>query len=205
MLTDKQEKALRRYVRDTPPEDVAYAVVSDKTLKPGPFRMLPLLAYLRQDEGDPCPNLWVYSTVLLNYADTHRGLLNWRIPLTERNIPVAVRLLGSLGWDGRVWPQDGGWPEESSQESVGLRLIMTDMGMGSIMVFPPDAERGSAALSFLVSRSNGHQFVLPPQSSLEEGVEVRQDLDERLRGLMTNLDLFRAEVTPAEVTPPTTE
>lgn len=196
MLTSKQERALERYVRRTPPEQVAQALVSNLDLKPGPFRLLPLMACIRQNESGPLPYLMVFAGVLRNYQDDHQGSLSWRIPLNEQTIPTATRLLAAMGWDGRVWPNDKGWPDDDARESLGLRVIMEESRLGQTFIFPPDPERGNRVLPFLLSRSRGRQFVLPVEYSLPEDVEVRPELEARFRELIQTPDLFRAVEPP---------
>lgn len=202
MLTSKQERALERYVKRTPPEQVAQAIVSNLDLKPGPFRMLPLMACIRHNESGPLPYLMVFAGVLRNYQDEHQGSLSWRVPLNDQTVPTATRLLGAMGWDGRVWPDERGWPDDVEQEASGLRVIMEESRLGQTLVFPPDAERGSRVLPFLLSRSRGRGFVLPVEYSLPEDAEVRPELEARLRALMQTPELFRFIERPEPVAGP---
>lgn len=201
MLTDKQEKQLKRYLRETPPEDVAYGWVTEinRQFSPGMYRILPLLARLAalQNEEQKPDHLIVYGSVLKVYDTDHLGDVSWKVPLTPRMIPEALRLLAALGWNGKVWPRDGGWPDQPN-EIRGLQRLLREIGLTNTLSFPPDAKLGNRVLRFMMPKRNA-LFPLPINLSEEDVVEVTPELEEEFRRLMESPDsLFGVSLVPSK-------
>lgn len=188
MLTEKQEKTLSRYQRDTAPEDLCMGQVSNADLKPGAFRFLPLLGWVRKGAADT-NELWVQGMVLLNHSSDPQGTLNWCLPLTERVLGDAAALLEVLGWDGRVWPLQEGWPDPQAGEAQSLRELLKNVGLVNSLVFRPDPEAGCRVLPFVLGRSNCKPFPMPPPTPSEGPSE----LTARLKELSGMTELFRPQ------------
>lgn len=176
MLTKKAEAALKQYVKSTDPRDLARGRIigADPDAHPGPFRLLPVLGWLRPQEKYLFLAL---STIMLRvYDDRHMGTLGWSIPITERTERKVCGLLTSFGWDGRIWPQDPGWPDDAPTELAGLQPLLRDARLISTFVFPPEVQ-GSRVLRVDVSKIST-DFPLPyecPSADYEEPTEQQWD------------------------------
>lgn len=193
MLTEKQKKALKRYERETPIRDTAFGVVTEvtKPLSAGLYRLLPLAGGIRVNkDGDI--KLVISGTVLRAFEAKNVGILNWGIPMTPANIPKAVQVMAALGWDGKVWPLDGGWPHptDNEDEAKGLEFIMRDLKLAQVFTFPPDAVRGSRVLKFVLGHTVDF-FPMPLTLSPEDIVEVPATYEARLRALLDERDIFK--------------
>lgn len=193
MITKKQEKALREYVRVTPPEDVAWGMGSTDVLKAGPYRLLPLVGTVRRTKSGAA--LVVQGLLLKVYADKNEGLLNWKIPLSEGTLGSALELLAALGWDGRVWPSEAGWPDSDPWEAKGLHRMLGELGLKGSMVFPPVAGKGTRTLRVLVSKSGMNLFPLPPTVEAEDRLPIPSEWEAKLRVWMVDPSIFTEEVT----------
>lgn len=193
MLTKKQEKALREYVRVTPPEEVAWGMGSTDLIQAGPYRFLPLVGSVRKTKSGVA--LVLGGLLLKVYAQKNEGLLNWKIPLTEGTIGSALELLAALGWDGRVWPSEAGWPDSDPWETKGLQRMLGELGLRNTMVFPPVAGKGTRALRVLVGKGGMNLFPLPPTVEAEDRLPVPPEWEAKLRFLAANPSVFTEDVT----------
>jgi hypothetical protein len=186
MLSKKPEKAAKEYARKTPPEDRALArVVSGDQVRPGPYNVLPILGSLHKGKNTAFVHL---STFLLRIADDeHVGVMNWVLPFNIRTEKSIVRLLASLGWDGRVWPADEGWPGDT-KEARGLRELLRGQNLLSTLTFPPDGENGNRVMRLDVLRTSG-EFPLSPEFG-EGGIPPQSGMLDKLRELANDPCVF---------------
>jgi hypothetical protein len=89
-------------------------------------------------------------------------------PARETNQRALAGWLAKLGWDGRVWPKEEGWPDgQEDMEKAVLKAAMKHK-VAHVLVFP-SGDLSSAAQSLEVKNSSGW-FPLAP-------LEDPQDLD----------------------------
>lgn len=186
MLTKKAEAAVKTYLRTTDPRDVAYAsVVGRCEGGVGPYRIFPLLAYVKEEFGHKFLTL---SCIMLRMVgDKHVGVLGWNIPLNERTLKQACGLLTSLGWDGRAWPLDPGWPDDS-EEAAGLRVMLTDAKVFATFTFPP-SPKGSIVIQVNVLKLASN-FPLPPILAEGSYLEPTKEQLEAFAKFVAQPDLF---------------
>jgi hypothetical protein len=185
MLSKKAEKAAKEYTRKTPNEDWCLArVVSGDAVKPGPYNILPIMGTMHQGKKTAFVHL---SCFLLRVTDDeHAGVMNWILPFNPRTEQSVGSLLVSLGWDGRVWPDEPGWPE--GKEAVGLRELLKGANLLATMTFPPDPTNGNAILRQEVLRTSA-DFPLPPFAG-SGTVEAKPEHLEKLRKLAEDPRIF---------------
>lgn len=178
MLTKKAERAAKEYARTTPAGDLCVAkVTSGDSVRPGPYLLLPILGSAHKTQAG---RFVLLNTFLLRLSDErHVGVLNWLLPFNERTEAAIVKLLASLGWDGRVWPNDSGWPGTDTQEGVGLRTVLDGQGLLATLTFPPDAKNGNATLRQDILRTSAN-FPLSPHVDAKEPAP---ELTPKLRAL----------------------
>ena len=196
MLTKAQEKTLKEYVRQTPAERVARGMVLSEVSRPGLHRLLPLMGYVGVRAGKPY--LLIQGLLLRIVEDKQVGMLSWTIPILPETKVAAVNVLASMGWDGRLWPNDAGWPDEEPQEAKGLQKLLHECRLAASMVFPPVPGAGSRTIRVLVAKGNGTPFPLPPELQADDLIQATPELMGRFEALVADSGLFQEE-------PPTTD
>lgn len=185
MLTKKAERAAKEYVKRTPREDLATAkVVGGDAVKPGPYNILPIMCSLHR--GKQTSFVHIACFLLRVTDDEHVGVMNWVLPFNPRTETQVANLLASLGWDGRVWPDEPGWPE--GKEAAGLKALLAGSNIQATLTFPPDAENGNAMLRQWVLRTSA-DFPLPPEVE-GGGKEATPEQMEKLRKLAIDPTCF---------------
>lgn len=178
MLTKKAEKAAKEYARKTKREDLCVAkVTSGDQVRPGPYNLLPIVCSVHKAKNG---SFVLLTSFLLRISDeAHVGVMNWMLPFNERTETTVANLLASLGWDGRVWPEESGWPGDDTKEATGLRTLLKGQNLHSTLTFPPDPKNGNAILRQEVLRASA-DFPLSPD--IEDGARVATlEMIERLR------------------------
>lgn len=188
MLTKKAEKAAKDYARRTPPENRCVAkVTSGDQVRPGPYNLLPVICGIHKGKTT---NFVLLTAFLLRISDdAHVGNLNWVLPLNTNTEVALTKLLVSLGWDGRVWPEEPGWPGEGSKEAEGLQALVKGQNLHGTMTFPPDPENGNATLRQDILRTSA-DFPLSPELEEGVGVEPSPEMVEKLRKLAADPQAF---------------
>lgn len=187
MITKKAEAAIKQYVKTTDPRDVCHAQVVgyERKAQLGPFRLMPVIGYPRTEHG---VSIIALSCIMLRvYDDRHMGTLGWNLPFNERTERTICGLLTSLGWDGRVWPFDAGWPDDTP-EATGLHVLLIDSQVNATLVFPPE-ERGSRVLRVEVQKLSG-DFALAPVVPAEDYIEPTEENLAKLRQIVADADMF---------------
>lgn len=187
MLTKKDEAATKAYLKKTPPRDVAHAHVigPSKDTHPGPYRILPVLGWVRSVHGTA--HLSLSCLMLRVYDDKQVGTLGWSIPLNERTLQGACGLLTSLGWDGRVWPVEPGWPDGLKDEQ-GLRVLLAESRVFATFVFPP-IDQGSRVLKVIISKTTA-PFPLSPEVPADDFIGPTEAQLEKLAALAADPSIF---------------
>ena len=185
MLTKKAEKAAKEYTRKTPREDLCTAkVVSGDQVRPGPYNILPIMGSLHK--GKHTSFLHISCFLLRIPDDAHVGVMNWVCPVNGRTDHAIAKLLVSLGWDGRVWPDEPGWP--TGKEADGLRALLMGSGLLATLTFPPHPEEGNAMLRQEILRTST-DFPLSPDCGAGAIEPTREHL-EKLRKLAADPAVF---------------
>jgi hypothetical protein len=169
MLTKRAERAAKEYSRRTAREDLCVARVSSgNEVRPGPYNLLPVVCSMHK--GGSTSFLLLVAFLLRISDESHVGVLHWMMPFNPRTEGAVTRLLCCFGWDGRVWPEDTGWPGEKSQEAVGLRSLLKGQNILGTLTFPPDPDLGvNVVLRQEVLRTSAN-FPLSPD--IPEGTET---------------------------------
>lgn len=186
MLTKKAEKAAKDYARRTPRENLCVAkVTSGDQVKPGPYDLMPVICGVHKGQTT---NFVVMTAFLLRIADgTQVGVLNWVLPFNPSTEATIAKLLVSLGWDGRVWPEEPGWP--TGKEAEGLQSLVKGQNLHGTMTFPPNAENGNATLRQDILRTSAN-FPLSPELADGVGVEPSPEIIEKLRKVAADPETY---------------
>ena len=190
MLTKKQDKALKDYMRTTLPENVAYAKLTSRNTKPGVYRFLPIISYLTPYKGRT--HLVINGILVTSAQDTHGGTLVWDIPLTDATREDALALLVALGWTGRVWPCDPGWPDDDKDEMEGMSRVLYDSYLDASLVFPPHPEQGCRVIRVHVLKGTV-RFPLPLWVEDEDRVEVTPEVRARFAEILATPYVFHEQ------------
>jgi hypothetical protein len=189
VLTKKALNSAKAYVKRTDPRDVAVAGIigtPDKDTHPGPFRLMPVVGYMRRDPQKRTLAVSLSCQLFRVYDDKPMGTLGWLIPVNERTERTVCGLLTSLGWDGRIWPVDPGWPD--GKEAVGLTQLLMESRLFATFVFPPEP-KGSRVIRVEVPKTLG-DFPLSPEVPADDFVEPTEEMMSKFRRLIAEPELF---------------
>ena len=180
---------VKEYVKRTPKADLTYGRVSNGgVVTPGPYNFLPVMCTMDSSETAIVQKVVLITCFLLRIADDkHVGVLDWIIPWNPRTEATAAKLLVGFGWDGRVWPDDEGWPG-NEQEGTGLRTLLSASGFRATLTFPPASDGSNRTLRQEVLRSS-QAFPLCPE--VHNDIVVTPEHIEKLRTLMEDTSIFR--------------
>ncbi len=126
----------------------------------GDFQGLPVLGWISSRAVTKTPLVMVALLLLRDDNPQPAGMLHLEIPVFPETEEAVVAALERLGWDGRVWPKDSGWPTGGPDEE-GHKHLLTQTGLKGTMVFPPNQEGAFATLSLTIGRARG-PFLMPP-------------------------------------------
>lgn len=147
---------------------------------------LPMLGWVSLRKGTDI-RLLMLALLLLKESKIV-GLLHVEIPIypeTERN---ALWMLQNFGWDGRVWPQDAGWPTGTPDEPGIRHMLSEQAGLAGSLVFPPsETGAGNVAMNVEISRAKGN-FFMPPLPEAE--VDPDPKLVSRFQELCADFKVF---------------
>lgn len=156
----------------------------------GEFRGLPLFGWVAMRAKTDTP-LVMLAFLLMREVEGElrpRGTLQVETPIFEGETDLpSVALLEQLGWDGRVWPVDDGWPSGTTDEEQVL-MCMDQASLRATLTFPP-GEQGHAMIPLNVQRAQG-PFLMPPWEEPTE--EPSQALVDKLRRICEDPKLYFA-------------
>ncbi len=160
----------------------------------GTFSALPIFGYVALREKTNVP--LVMLTVLLLRGEEGKdlrphGAMKIELPVYPETEDVIVHTLDKLGWDGRVWPNDDGWPTGEPQEGE-ISNMMDSAKLRATMTFPPKPE-GVATMSVDVQRARG-PFLMPPLEQPEGEVDATKR--DKLRHLCETPQVFHSPAKP---------
>lgn len=193
MLTHNQKRSISLYVNRTAKANFAVARATGDKLRTGNYHFLPVVGRVMKNETGH--SILFLSGLLFwphSIGDRTKGGLGWAIPLTRKTLPVAAQLLATLGWDGRLWPTEAGWPD-GQPESVRATIeqMLKEAEIPHTMVFPPTS-KGLRLLNVLVAKGGGEVFPLDPEISADDRFPVSKSLIDRLEGFMLDPSTFAA-------------
>ena len=161
----------------------------------GDFLALPLFGWVAKRDKTETPLVMLVVLLLRSIEDPKpRGTLQIELPVLPETEIATVATLERLGWDGRVWPVDDGWPTGSKDDEEQIISLMEQASLRATMTFPP-GEQGASTLTVSVQRARG-PFLMPPLPEPEEGTTSPVKL-QRLRELCENPRIFYNPTKPA--------
>jgi len=135
-------------------------IVSEDPVK-GEHTALPLFAWVSVRERTQTPLLMLLTLLLDETVAELKGSLQIEVPLMPETEPAALCLLDRLGWNGKVWPHEAGWPTGSGENEAQIKELMGQTGLKAAMVFPPIDNGNTATMPVNVQRARG-PFLMPP-------------------------------------------
>lgn len=128
----------------------------------GKYQAMPLFGYVSLRDKTDTP--LVMLTVLLMKVEegdiSVAGSMSLELPVFPETETGILWALERLGWDGRVWPVDDGWPHGDEANEMQLLELMENAKLRASLTFPP-SDVGAAAIEVDVQRANG-PFLMPP-------------------------------------------
>jgi hypothetical protein len=127
----------------------------------GDFYYLPLLGWIGVRETTETPLVMVTTTIFKSLEEPYpQGTLILEWPVFEDTELAVLAALESLGWDGRIWPRDSGWPEGNDEvDEENLREFLKQAKLAHTLVFPIQ-EGGAVAGKVSIQRARG-PFLMP--------------------------------------------
>lgn len=154
----------------------------------GEFLSLPLFGWIGVREKKDTPLVMLVLMVFRSLEDpTPRGTVQLELPVFEETELATLAALERFGWDGRIWPEDEGWPPPDSEDEANIMALLEQSGnLQNTLTFPP-GEEGVAAQTVEVRRARG-PFLMPPLPAPEK--EPDEFKLKRLRELCANPAVF---------------
>lgn len=166
----------------------------------GDFQALPLFGWVSQRAEVKTPLVMLTTLLMRSSTDpTPAGTLNIELPIFPETELATLALLEELGWDGRVWPIDDGWPTGDVNHEEMIIALMDQALLRATLTFPPNEERGARTFPVSVQRAQG-PFSMPPLPELPPSWTPDERKLERLRQLCADPKVFHRPMQPAETT-----
>jgi hypothetical protein len=133
----------------------------------GEFLTLPLFGWVGIREQKNTPIVLLVVMLFRSVDDPRpRGTLQIELPVHEDTELATLAALERFGWDGRIWPEEEGWPPSGSDDEENILALLEQSGtLKNTMTFPP-GEEGAAAQKVDVQRARG-PFLMPPLPKAE--------------------------------------
>jgi hypothetical protein len=154
----------------------------------GKFLTLPLFGWVGIREKANTPLVMLVVMLFRSVEDpVPKGTLQIELPVMEDTELAVLATLEQFGWDGRIWPEDEGWPPPDSDDEANIMALLEQSGnLRNTLTFPP-GEEGAAAMEVNVERARG-PFLMPPLPKPEG--EADEYKLKRLRELCANPVIF---------------
>lgn len=178
----------------------------------GDFQALPLFGWVSQRAEVKTPLVMLTTLLMRSSTDpTPAGTLNIELPVFPETELATLAFLEELGWDGRAWPIDDGWPTGDVNHEEMIIALMDQALLRATLTFPPNEKLGARTFPVSVQRAQG-PFLMPPlseprptyvrQGSGERTIPWTPDEKklERLRQLCADPKAFHRPMQPAETT-----
>lgn len=135
-------------------------IVSDPVK--GDFLAIPIFGWVCQRVKVRTPLVMLILILIDTSAEdpTPKGTLRLELPILPDTELPTLGLLEAFGWDGRLWPDDKGWPDGDTDAETHLKSLMDQAHLKATLTFPP-YDSGSSAIKVNVSRAQG-PFLMPP-------------------------------------------
>jgi hypothetical protein len=152
----------------------------------GKFLALPLFGWIALRDKVETPLVMITCLLMPGpLAPDPKGTLQIELPLIEETEMATVAALERFGWDGRVWPGDPGWPEETDDQT-NIMALLEQAGLAATMVFP-SGDEGTMTQTVNVERAKG-PFLMPPLPQPDQDPDPSKV--ERLRQLRQDPSVF---------------
>jgi hypothetical protein len=125
----------------------------------GEFLAIPIFGYVCRRIKANTP-LIMLTLILMTSEGVPQGTIQVELPIFPDTELAVLGALEGLGWDGRVWPEDPGWPTGDKESEENLLGLMAQARLGSTLTFPPN-DKGAAAMTIDIQRAQG-PFLMPP-------------------------------------------
>ena len=153
----------------------------------GEHLTLPLFGWVATRAKEGTPLVMLVLVLLDKETQETKGTLQVELPVFTETEKATLSVLEGYGWDGRVWPENGGWPNGEEAETEYLTDLLAKAQLRNTFVFPPGGS-GFTAQTVNVSRAKG-PFLMPPL--LDPKVEASEERLSVFRELVTNPKMFR--------------
>lgn len=125
----------------------------------GDFHGLPVLGWVSRRKDQDTRLLMLALLLLRN--NQLEGMLQMECPVYPETERAVVGTLQRLGWDGRIWPMEDGWPTGVIEDEQNIRHFLNTAKLEATLVFPPNSDLVNALLPLTVERAAG-KFLMPP-------------------------------------------
>ncbi len=174
----------RDFLKSWGPQETPTAQVTNGDLHPGLYRAMATLAIVEKRRPWPVVGLQVLLLRRLEFKVV--GSMTIGMPVTPKTELYVNALLQTFGWDGRVWPDDGGWPTGSSDEEQ-IQQLMDKAGLISTLTFP-STENGVPLVEMPVAKVSAPFHLAPFEEVNSPPVHLA-----RFRALVNNPPAFRKD------------
>jgi hypothetical protein len=152
----------------------------------GSFLALPLFGWVAQRDKVGTPLVMLGCLLLRSATDAQpRGVFQIELPVLEETELATVAALERFGWDGRVYPNDDGWPDGTDDQEQ-VEALMAQANLRATLTFP-SGDDGAQDQEIKIERSQG-PFLMPPLPKPEE--DPNPQLVERLKQLCADPQIF---------------
>lgn len=152
----------------------------------GEHLALPLFGWVANRDKVGTPLVMVGCLLLRHAGDSQiRGMFQLELPVVEETELATAAALERFGWDGRVYPNDEGWPEGTADQEQ-IDALMATANLRATMTFPP-GDQGTQAPTVKIERAQG-PFLMPPLPEPE--APPNPMLVERLKQLCADPQVF---------------
>lgn len=152
----------------------------------GEHLSFPLFGWVAARAKERTP-LVMLAVILLDLETQEtKGTLQIEFPIFTETEATTLSVLTGYGWDGRIWPEEAGWPDEGD-DAEHLRRLLKEAHLKNTFVFPPQPDGGYFTQTVNISRARG-PFLMPPLIDSETSPDP--ELLEKFRRLVVDPKKF---------------
>jgi hypothetical protein len=172
----------REFLKSWGPHETPTAQVTDGELHPGIYRAMATTAIVEKRRLWPVVGLQVLLLRRLEFKFV--GSMTIGLPVTPKTELYVNALLQTFGWDGRVWPDEEGWPTGTPDEQQ-IQQLLDRAGLISTLTFP-STENGAPLIEMPVAKTSAPFHLAPFEEVNSPPVHLA-----RFRALVHNPPAFR--------------